>query len=274
MLDARFFTPLLIVLLLLGQGAPMRARAQVSTDGDAALEAATAAPPIYIVELVVFAYNEFNRLEEEFGPSTPQWPKGLSSLSQRTTPETLQPGSAAWYLEDVLSPREPVPDIGAPAPPSTAGPTPWYRLLDGDELELGRARARLNALGAYAPLLHTGWSQTTLLEGEARPFELARLGRLQPAGSIRLHRSRFLHLTVDVSLQNDYRYAQNAPSADSRWPLAELVGPVRYRIQAQRRVRIGELHFFDHPAFGILIVVRPAPADPASDGNVPAGPVA
>jgi hypothetical protein len=144
--------------------------------------------------------------------------------------------------------------------------------LDGDELELGRARARLAALGAYTPLLHTGWSQATLLEDEARPFELAYLGRLQPAGSIRLHRSRFLHLTVDVSLQNDYRYAQNAPRMDSRWPLAELAGPVRYRIQAQRRVRSGELHFFDHPAFGILVVVRPAPADPTSDGNVPAGP--
>ncbi len=258
-------------------------------------------PPVYEIEFLIFAYNEFNPLEEEFAPSKPKWTQPADAIRLTATPETLPPSSADWYLDSLTLPAIPEAAAAATAdvaagydaaqapqvPAATAyddtgslypaqlAPTEtaessgtWYRFLEPDELTLGRALARLGALDAYTPLLHGGWSQPTLLEDEAIPLELSLFGQLQPSGSIRLHRSRFLHLTIDVSLQSDYRYRQVPIAPDAVWPLAEFVGPTKYTIRTQRRIRSGELHFFDHPAFGMLVIVRPAPEEePATDAT-------
>lgn len=278
-----------LVAVLLAAG-PARAQPAASTGASA-----EEAPPVYEIEFLIFAYNDFNPLEEEFPPERPHWPKQLQDVMLGATPETLPGGSAAWYLDSVLRPAdsaplepsaaEESPPDSAPLEPPAAEESPpggaaaaedgggdggasaasvsgdgrWYRLLDADALELDRAAERLARLDAYTPLLHAGWSQAALLEDQARAFQLGWLGSLQPSGSIRLHRSRFLHLTLDVGLQSDYRFRQAPLAPDARWPLAEFVGPVKYRIAVQRRVRTGEVHFFDHPAFGVLVVVRPAP---------------
>lgn len=274
------------------------------------------APPVYEVEFLVFAYNEFNPLEEEFPPAKPKWSKSPADYRITARPETLEPSSADWYLDSLTlpvtsdNPLDPTTDTalipgvypgadpaagydpgqatsqpldspidntdnGVGTPPETVEePTTWYQFLDPERFELGRALARLGTLDAYTPLLHGGWSQAALLEDEAIPLELGLFGRLKPAGSIRLHRSRFLHLTIDVSIQDDYRYrpAPIAPGATS--PLTEFVGPTKYVIQTQRRIRSGELHFFDHPAFGILVIVRPAPEEPEPEEGVTEGPAA
>lgn len=284
------------------------------------------APPIYEVEVLIFAYNAFNPLEEVFAPEPPRWPKSFTGTTIRSTPQTLQPGSADWMLESLTLPTDPLdapglvapgydstpplapataPDPAATSPPADdtfalapgapsssltdfddSGNTfgeppqvdedgPWYTLLEPERFSLGRAFARLDTIDAYTPLIHTAWSQEALLEEEARAFDLALLGSLRPSGTIRLHRSRFLHLTLDLVLQDDYRYSF-APLAfgDPSWPLAEIVAPLRYRIDVQRRIRSEEVHFFDHPAFGVLITVRPQPEDPEAEGETPAGPAA
>jgi len=275
------------------------AAAQLDIEFDPGLEGVQPEqPPVYEIEFLVFAYNEFNPLEESFEPSKPKWTRPAGAVRLTAVPETLQPSSADWYLDSLTlptipeatttaaadvaagydatqAPQEPAAtaydDTGSlfpaqPAPSETAESAgTWYRFLEPDELTLGSALARLGRLDAYTPLLHGGWSQPTLLEDEAIPLELALFGQLQPSGSIRLHRSRFLHLTIDVSLQSDYRYHQAPISPDAVWPLAEFVGPTKYTIRTQRRIRSGELHFFDHPAFGILVIVRPAPEEPATD---------
>ncbi len=293
----------LILVSMLGAGL---AQTQTRLFPDAiSPDADNDAPPVYIVEFLIFAYNDFNPFEEEFPPEKPQWPDSLLDVRLTSTPERLPSGSAAWYLDSLgdpvdLSP-EPEPDatgsaadaeiptgatIGDQAAPvdeygNTIASAPasvedgrWYQMLEANELELGRALARLDTLDAYTPLLHAGWSQATMYEDEAQPFELAWLGKLRSAGSIRLHRSRFLHLTVDVRLQDNYRYLQAPLPANAEWPLAEFMRPPTYRIDIQRRVRSGELHFFDHPAFGILISVRPAPETPDAADDAASGPAA
>ncbi len=314
--------PLLAIVL------PVLLLAQIPTTFD--LEPGLAepdedAPPVFQVEVLIFAYNEFDPLEEEFPFEKPKWPDEFTGTTIRSTPHTLQPSSADWMLESLTLATDPIdaPGIGvdddfetaaAPATgPEPAGPRRaldgslatdtdllppsaddfddfgntfgapsepeddglWYTLLDAEALTLDRAFARLNTLDAYTPLIHTGWSQAALLEEEAQGFDLAVLGSLRPTGTIRLHRSRFLHLTLDLVLQNDYRYTL-APVGfdDPHWPLAEFRAPLRYRIDVQRRIRSDEIHFFDHPAFGVLIAVRPQPEDPDGEGEVAVGPAA
>lgn len=317
-----------LALPLLTIGLPVLLLAQTPTAFDlqtGLTETDEETPPVFQVEVLIFAYNEFNPLEEEFPPERPKSTKEFTGATIRSTPHTLQPSSADWMLESLTLPTDPIAepgigesdygleptaepatglepagttraldgtlatDAGVIIPPAddfdefgnTFGPPPqaddglWYTMLDTEALSLDRAFARLNNLDAYTPLIHTGWSQEALLEEEAEAFDLAALGSLRPAGTIGLHRSRFLHLTLDLVLQDNYRYVL-APIAfdDPHWPLAEFQAPLRYRIDVQRRIRSDEVHFFDHPAFGVLITVRPQPEDPEGEGEGLVGPAA
>ena len=136
-----------------------------------------------------------------------------------------------------------------------------FRFLSREELALRPAAARLGRLDAYTVLVHGGWVQEGLPEERARPFNIGLLGRFNPLGSVQLHLSRFLHVTVAL----DYRATPPRPAA-VRPPLPahdafleEFSLPPVYELRATRRTRIGELHYFDHPAFGLLVVVRRAP---------------
>ncbi len=173
---------------------------------------------------------------------------------------------------------------GAPA-----GRTFRYRVLRGEELKLADAYTRLDRLEAYRPLLHAGWSQEALGETETAPLELSRLGSFNPTGTIQLHLQRFLHLTLDL----DYRFAPRGlayfeseraarafetPAAPGRTAssdsaeLSEIELAPHYYIEENRRTRSGELNYFDHPAFGVLMLVTPAPeASEATDGDAQDG---
>ena len=136
-----------------------------------------------------------------------------------------------------------------------------FRFLSREELALRPAAARLGRLDAYTVLVHGGWVQEGLPEQRAQPFSIGLLGRFNPQGSVQLHLSRFLHVTVAL----DYRATPPRPAA-ARPPLPahnavleEFSLPPVYELRATRRTRSGELHYFDHPAFGLLVVVRLAP---------------
>ncbi|MGI9259604.1 MAG: CsiV family protein [Gammaproteobacteria bacterium] len=136
----------------------------------------------------------------------------------------------------------------------------WYRLLNNEQLELEDEFARLDRLDAYTPLVHGGWIQEGLPEEDAIPFELSLLGAFNPRGTIRLHVSRFLHVRLDLRYQSDTAAAPLAPRSFDR--LAQLEFPPRYGLSVQRLTRSGELHFYDHPAFGVLVLVQPVPEEP------------
>ena len=85
-----------------------------------------------------------------------------------------------------------------------------------------------------------------------------------------MHLSRFLHVTVDLV------YRAPPESRSVRAPtdeavLAELNLPSRYALRIQRRVRSEVLHYIDHPAFGLIVVVKPQP-DEVDEDEDPLGP--
>ncbi len=130
-------------------------------------------------------------------------------------------------------------------------------ILDQDSLELSSAVARLNRLNAYTVLAHGGWIQEGLSEEEATPIEIWILDSLNPMGTIKLHLSRFLHLTVALDF-----YAEEAAPRKIGGSLEHITLIPAHEIRATRRARSGELHYFDHPAFGLLVSVKPAPPKP------------
>jgi len=153
-----------------------------------------------------------------------------------------------------------------------------YRLLAADELELTGAYAMLENLDAYTPLVHGGWVQEGLPEDLAPLMHLSLLGALNPVGTVRLHLSRFLHVTVDLQYHVRPTEAPAIPLYEPySYILEEVTLPPRYELHVQRQARSGELHYFDHPAFGVLVIVRPQPEEveePEELLSPPLGPAA
>jgi hypothetical protein len=124
----------------------------------------------------------------------------------------------------------------------------------------------LARLPAYHPLVHGGWVQLGLPESATIPVDLGVLGVTNPAGTVRLSLTRFLHVKLDLTYL-DTQAVQRGPAA-APGDLTELPIAPRYHIGDERTTRSGEIHYFDHPAFGVLIKITPVKPDPAA----PAGP--
>jgi len=144
-----------------------------------------------------------------------------------------------------------------------------FRLLEDDELQLAEDYAALERLPAYRILIHGGWVQEALPVEEASPFNVSYLGAINPVGTIQLRVSRFLHLTVDL----DYRLPRPQPAPYSfffeTFELSEIEMGPRYSLSEERNAMYsGELHYIDHPAFGLLVLITPAPEKPEEDGDV------
>jgi len=190
----------------------------------------------------------------------------MPDLSATTAPIAAEAAVEQSSMAEVapieeLSDAQTAPAEEQDEDPLAAGEDPrWYRLLTAEELELTSTLNRLERLDVYTPLFHGGWVQEGLAEDEAIPFDLSLLGEFNPRGTIRLHVSRFLHLRLAL------RFQSARAARDHLGPvlgnLEEISLPPRYDLHVQRLMRSDELHFFDHPAFGVIVVVRPQPEEP------------
>lgn len=127
------------------------------------------------------------------------------------------------------------------------------RIQPRDRLELASAWRRLERLSAYEPLLLTGWSQPVWSREAAPAHEIG--GGIDPqiSGDVTFYRQRYLHLQLDLLL-TAYQVSPDSP----------LDGAQPVRIRGDRRIRIGETHFFDHPQYGVLARLIRLP-EPESD---------
>lgn len=131
---------------------------------------------------------------------------------------------------------------------------------DGQFTELSQSHYKLNGVrnglersGNYSVLFHRAWRQLAHNKARAVAYPLhsiAANGRDSIEGSITLVRERFLHLEVNALLMSaldgtGITYSDAATST----PLFEL--------REKRRIRTKELHYFDHPRFGMIAQVTP-----------------
>jgi hypothetical protein len=221
-------------------------------------------PPRYEVEIIVFAHRELDPTEERFDHA----PSALGVPA-----DTMLREVPVFDDTTFAPPADPVPPVDQPAPldPFAAerAEALRVRVLGPEELDLGNELRKLQAIAAYEPLLHAGWVQPGLPEADSAPFELNTLGVLNLGGTVRVHLSRFLHITLDVT----YRAAESASTAPRFGAgdgLDEIVFAPEYRLTATRNARSGELHYFDHPAFGVLVRVTPVPPPDGSSSGRPA----
>lgn len=150
------------------------------------------------------------------------------------------------------SPELPPPRV-YPAPLALPDSSPATPEPPAGMLALTRAQFALDGIwvsmrrsAGYRPLGHFAWAMPADWTGEPIPLRLSTLAAepLPFSGLVSLEEERFVHLALDM-----------------RMPAVEEGGG-EYRIRERRRLLLGEIHYFDHPRFGViarLFRYRPRP---------------
>jgi hypothetical protein len=99
--------------------------------------------------------------------------------------------------------------------------------------KLGGSVTRLNNRGLRV-LGHAAWRQNASGWKSRRGVSTAQLGLTGITGKVILERGEFLHLGLDVVVED---------------------GGKRYRLNEVRQVKADEIQYFDHPAIGVIAVV-------------------
>lgn len=214
----------------------------------------------YTVEMIIFSYAQsVSAGTEIFVPDSPPPVDDISDLPNgvlESLPE-FQPEPEA----------EPVTDTSLDA---ALEDKRVYEivLLDEQDFTLTDVIQRLERLDAYQPMLHFGWTQAMIPEGEPDPRPLSYFVN-PPAGlegELSLYLSRYLHLAVQLQLdapnQSDRRMATQDRYRDAYQEFDGENYPIRYRLQEDRIFRNGELRYFDHPKFGVLAKITRVDDEP------------
>ena len=192
---------------------------------------------------------------------SPAWIWGDPPVPETPVAETLAPDEA----EQALAPVPDVPPETTPMDEALAafqafelglvrGRDRWL----GDELALAGAVAGLRRSGDFFVLAHGRWLQT--LPPSSRPMPLfAQFGARMPGGvfelegTVSVSQGRYIDIALDLM-------APEPPVAGDAWQLARDGYAL---LQETRRSRFGEVHYFDHPRYGVVVKtqrVRPPEA--------------
>ncbi len=206
----------------------------------------------YQVEVILFTQNSEASLEEEL-----------------------------WNPDDVV-------DFSVPPQPLYRGdirlsklplkPTAFTTVLDS-ELSLGGIYKQLSRSSLTQPALHLAWIQPTKKDhkpvnvhlypgaghspytADATPSnEIPYQPGMGFDGLISLKRGHYLHLNIDMGYQERNQERLSATSFnDINNPSETTLQPLysNYRMKQKRRIRTEEIHYFDHPRFGVIIQVTP-----------------
>ena len=183
-----------------------------------------------------------------------------------TTIAPLPPGTSASATGDGAdtSALQPITVAPAGGDTDTAATQPFhFSLLNPDDMQLDDAYAKLGRLGAYQVLGHAGWVQEGLPQDQTVPVDMAALGIANPSGTIQLYLSRFPHVVVDLTYRTPPAPAQTDRITPDPSGLEMEPVSAQYVMRQQRRVKSGDVQYFDHPMFGLLLLITPVPEKPA-----------
>ena len=95
---------------------------------------------------------------------------------------------------------------------------------------------RLQASSEYRPLVHVAWVQRIGANRLGTAIRIHNAGR-GIDGFFRVQRGNLLHLIADFEYQ----------------PEGDLI----YHLKEKRRFKLNEIHYLDHPQFGVIVRVSP-----------------
>lgn len=243
-----------------------------------AQEATEEEPREYNVEVIVFVYEEDVSVGNEVfvpdPPPEPLFPGMEDGFSNLGPGDGDLPGLAETDdLQSADAVEENIPDAASTDSLQADGDyLPDFVITPVDELGMTDIAAKLERLDVYRPILHAAWTQRALPRDQSVTLDLEMLTDPPPNlnGSFELYLSRFLHLVVDLTLDNGdaVPIAVEVPGRSlffSDEPVRRP-GVVHYRIEDDRIFKNGDTRYFDHPRFGVIArVTRIEPPEEEED---------
>lgn len=212
----------------------------------------------YEVELIIFRRSPEarNSVEDSALPAT-AWPRGAAIIGAGD-PWAAQPAAP-----------EPRPADDNPALSGEAEPEETV------ELALGSVWRRLERLATYEPLLHVAWlaAAPPRSQAPAHAVEAGTAPGPELLGQARLFRQRSLFLDLELDLLDVLPPPAAATASGTDQSGQALTGELAevapapgqtglgsglgvFRLRETRKMRPGEIHYFDHPAFGAIATIR------------------
>jgi hypothetical protein len=157
------------------------------------------------------------------------------NLSSNATPED-------WAQETDITPHDtPEDETEVPVAAAPVEATESFPELPASKFKLTAIADSLRRSRGYQPLAHFGWTQPGFPWGEHHYLSIDSqvVAGSGLSGRVSLSRGRYLHLTVDLTLE----------AAGSN---------ERYVLRQTRRMRSNERHYIDHPKFGVIAIITPS----------------
>ena len=143
-----------------------------------------------------------------------------------------------------------------------------FRLVGRSARSLNDVWRSLRRSRYYRPFLHAGWRIPGLSRRATRPAYVGprlggsgagaagRVSAEQPMvrGTVGVSLARYLHVELDLLYHRPASGGNTAPDTNAI--------PTRFRLVSERRIRSRELHYFDHPVFGVLVLITPFQSTP------------
>lgn len=164
-------------------------------------------------------------------------------------------------------------------------PLPFQR-LDDDAKTLREALQHLRRIDRYRPLFHEVWQQPMQSRGRSPAILItggdAYGSHFELEGTIKLSVERYLHIDTDLWLHRfEPNFGQTStfqvpelPTntvtdmllGDSYSPFSLIIDEPynvarTVTLRQSRRMRSGEIHYLDHPLFGVIVLVTPLAQD-------------
>jgi hypothetical protein len=146
----------------------------------------------------------------------------------------------------------------------TADENSTFKLLPTGMYKLGGVYNELKFSKYYRPLFHMAWQQPALNQSRARNVRIRKVESneqnilddlmIKIDGIIRIRSAQFLHADVDLF------YFINALSesyiqANTDVNLSNTIQIEFAELKETRKMKLNELHYFDHPVFGLFLWV-------------------
>jgi len=174
--------------------------------------------PRYQVEIIIFETLALRGWTEEY------W---------RPNPELID-------LENALLPPEELPE---------------------EQFMLSEQVAKMTPEKGYRILKHSGWILEGKSEEEAQPIKIEVLpetayeSRLE--GTLTFYKSRFAHVRLHLDLERKIPQRLIASFAQNQHTEADFLPEFwRFELKEARKIKSGELHYFDHPIYGVLMQIQ------------------
>ena len=108
----------------------------------------------------------------------------------------------------------------------------------------------------YRILFHQAWSQNASGSKNAPTvlIENDRKDGAQMMGTVKLYKTRFAHVEIDLEFEKAIPVqVREAFAENQQIGLEDLPSHWRFNLKEARKIKNGQLHYIDHPLFGVLV---------------------